>query len=433
MHRWQRRIVALVLGAGFALLLMPANAATPLDVPLRETGVVDMVNDGDTFRFIPDGQTQWQSVRIIGINAPEVTGWQNKLHDRDFCGGPQAYAELKRLLPKGTRIELRSVNAESSNRGRIQRSVFALNPVTGAYDIDVAAEMARSGWVTWFTLENEPTFSADYRRLVDAAQDAQIGIWNPGSCGPIDQDGARIALTIHWDAPGNDAANLNGEYVIVRNAGSTTVNLSGWILRDSAIDYWLTFPQGTLLAPGDFRVVHAGSGTAGSPGPRDLYMGSPVAMFPNPRPGAFLGDSAYLLDSNTAYRAWTEYPCLDDCAYDPFKGVLRVTDVLRVPSGSTQNARANSQMVLVTNKGRSPILLDEYYLRRSLSTFSFVPGTVLKPGATIRVHVGKGKPTAKDQYWGLPGPLFSVRGDVVDLRSVQDVVVSRKAWGDRRN
>lgn len=426
------RVLALLVSAMLVMgaAASPTDALLPEDVPLRETGVVTMVNDGDTFRMIPDGQSDFVSVRLIGVNAPEVAGFQNKLHPHDYCGGPQAYRELQRLLPAGTRVELRSMDPESSNRGRIRRAVFAFNPQTQAYDINIAAELARSGWVTWFETEDEPEYAALYRQLVDQAQAAQIGIWNPGVCGPIEQDGARLTLSIHWDAPGNDAMNRNGEYVIVRNAGTSAVDISGWLLRDSALDYWFTMPNGSVLAPGDYRVVHVGSGTPGSPGPRDLYMNAPIPLFPNTRPDLFIGDSAYLLDRNTAYRAWTQYPCLDDCQSDPGKGILRIVDVKRTPSGSTANARANSQVVTIKNTGRLPILLDEYYLRRQLSTFSFVPGTVLKPGATLRVHVGKGRPTATDQYWGLSAPLFSVRGDMVDLRSVRDVLVSRKAWGD---
>ena len=412
--------VILTMGAG-----SPALAERPEDVPLRETGVVTMVNDGDTFRMIPDGQSNVISVRLIGVNAPEVAGFKNKLHPHDFCGGPQAYRELQRLLPVGTRIQMRSMDAASSNRGRLRRAVFAFNPQTQAYDINIASELARSGWVTWFETEDEPEFAVEYRRLVEAAQAAQIGIWNPGVCGPIEQDGAKLTLSIHWDAPGNDGANRNGEYVIVRNAGTTSVDISDWILRDSALDYWFTMPKGSVLTPGDYRVVHVGSGTPGRPGPRDLYMNAPIPLFPNTRPDLFLGDSAYLLDRNTAYRAWAQYPCLDTCQQDPLDGLLRISSVRAAPSGGTANARANSQVVTVTNLDRTPVLLDEAYLRSGLSTFSFVPGTVLKPGASVRVHLGKGKATAKDQYWGLRGPLAPASVQRMELRSVRDAVLSR--------
>jgi len=415
-------IVGVILTMGAA---SPAEAQFPDDVPLRETGVVSMVNDGDTFRMIPDGQSDWVSIRLIGVNAPEVAGFQNKLHPHDFCGGPQAYRELQRLLPRGTRVQLRSMDPESTNRGRLLRTVFAFNPQTQSYDINVAAELAKSGWVTWFETEDEPEFAALYRRLVDAAQAEQIGIWNPGVCGPIEQDGAKLTLSMHWDAPGNDGANRNGEYVIVRNAGSTTVDISGWILRDSALDSWFTMPGGSVLSPGDYRVVHAGLGASGYPGPRDLYMNSPIPLFPNTRADLFLGDSAYLLDRNTAYRAWAQYPCLDTCGQDPLSGLVRISSMRSTPMGSTANARANSQVVSVRNVSGQVVLLDDAYLRTGLSTFSFAPGTVLRPGAVVRVHLGRGRATATDQYWGLRGPIAPASVQRMELRSVRDALLSR--------
>jgi hypothetical protein len=51
-------------------------------------------------------------------------------------------------------------------------------------------------------------------------------------------------------------------------------DLSGWLLRDSSLTSWYYFPSGTVLPAGDFRIVHVGSGTPGSPTARVLYMGS---------------------------------------------------------------------------------------------------------------------------------------------------------------
>ncbi|MGB1079511.1 MAG: thermonuclease family protein, partial [Candidatus Nanopelagicales bacterium] len=47
-------------------------------VPIQETGVVDVVADGDTFRFIEDGSSSYVTVRLLGINTPEVRGFYNK-------------------------------------------------------------------------------------------------------------------------------------------------------------------------------------------------------------------------------------------------------------------------------------------------------------------------------------------------------------------
>ncbi|NCG02800.1 MAG: hypothetical protein GWP22_04990, partial [Actinomycetales bacterium] len=45
-----------------------------LDIPIQETGIVDVVLDGDTFRFIEEGATDSVTVRLLGVNTPEIRG-----------------------------------------------------------------------------------------------------------------------------------------------------------------------------------------------------------------------------------------------------------------------------------------------------------------------------------------------------------------------
>ncbi len=422
--------IALAIGLLASAVAAPpaASAADFRSIPVQETGVVDWVQDGDTFRFIEDGQTAKMSVRMLGINTPEVAGFNNAHFPFDFCGGKPAQALLTQLLPQGTRVQLRSLNKASTNRGRILRSVFKWNPATGDYDIDVQADMLRSGLAMWFTLEDEPAMSADYRAIVDGVQAARLGIWNPATCGPVEQPEARLAVTVVWDAPENDAANINGEYVIVRNAGSAPVDLTGWLLRDSSLEAWFTFPGGSVLAPGDYRVVHVGTGTGGSPNPRDLYMNSTKPIFANVQADPLIGDGAYLLDRSNAYRAWTEYPCTIDCA-DPLQGKVRIIAVNpKAPPGSPAK-RANYEYVLLKNVSGQPAYLDGAFLRRQISTYTFLPGTVMAPGSTLRVRIGRGKPTATTQYWGRTSTLLNDQRDSVQLYSATNVLISGKRWG----
>ena len=417
---------ALVLGV--VMGAAPAPAADFRALPVQETGVVDWVQDGDTFRFIEDGQTGKRSVRMLGINTPEVAGFNQAHFPFDFCGGIPAQAVLKQLLPIGARVQLRSQSKQSQNRGRILRSVFRFNPATGEYDIDVQAEMLRTGLAMWFTLEDEPALSAEYRAIVDAAQAARTGIWNADMCGPLEQPGASISLRVVWDAPENDAANINGEYVIVRNTGTAPVDLTGWLLRDSSLEAWFTFPPGSLLAPDDYRVVHVGAGTNGQPQPRDLYMQATKPIFANVVTSPLIGDGAYLLDRSTAYRAWTEYPCTVDCA-DALVGRVRITKVnYKAPPGPLPK-RANAEYIRLTNVSAQPVRLDGYFLRRQVSTYAILPGTVIPPRRTLTVRIGRGVPTATTQYWGRTRPLLNDAGDAVELRSPTNVLISAKRWG----
>ena len=82
---------------------------------------------------------------------------------------------------------------------------------------------------------------------------------------------------VQADAPGDDRENLNGEYVVLENAGSEPLDLSGWTLRDAA-DHAYTFPDGFTLAPGTRVTVHTGSGSDTT---LDLYWDSGSAIWNN--------------------------------------------------------------------------------------------------------------------------------------------------------
>ncbi len=287
-----------------------------------------------------------------------------------MCGGREAERQLEELLLPGTRVQLRSAHKSSMNRGRILRYVFAWDTETNAYVSDISSIVAESGLAMWFAIDQESALSYPYRLIVERAQRGGRGIWDPFHCGPPEQPDADIALTVSWDAPGTDQTNLNGEFVVVRNRGAVAVDLSGWLLRDTSLTSWYHFEQGTVLVPGDFRVVHVGSGTTGVPGAKDLYMGATEPLFPNIEKGQFLGDGAYLLDRNTSVRFYYEYPCILDCS-DPLRGVVRISKVNAVSRSLVRSRAANEEYVVLRNSGPAAILLDGYFLRRRVSTYPF--------------------------------------------------------------
>ncbi len=361
-HRARFAVMVLCLGAlSVAGAVAHAAPSTPFpfpdystvdytQVPIQETGVVDVVADGDTFRFIEDGSSSYVTVRLLGINTPEVRGFYNKNRDEDMCGAVAATGVLASLLPPGTPVQLRSLSKESAGLNyRPQRYAFAWNPATSQYDIDVQAELASAGLATLFTLSNEAALSYSYAVHVANAQAAGRGIWNPRFCGPPEQPDASISLIAHWNAGRNDNANPNGEYVIVRNTGGTVVDLSGWILRDSGSTAWFIFPNGSVLTPDDYRVVHVGQGTPGSPEPRDLYVGSTTALLANVARDRFTGDGVYLLDPSTAFRSWFDWPCVVDCMDPPKESSRSPTST---PSSRQRSHRG--QPTRNTSSSRTP-------------------------------------------------------------------------------
>lgn len=442
MRRFPTGAVITALIAAFLLTINPATAATYSEpfpfpdptsvdytqIPIQETGVVDVVADGDTIRFIEEGTSDFVTVRLLGINTPEVRGFYSKNRDEDMCGAVAATDLLSSLLPPGWPVQLRSLRKESiGSDGRIQRYAFAYNAATGAYDIDVQAALAQAGLAMWFTVGDEAALSYPYAVMTSQAQLERRGIWNPEYCGPIEQPDASLSVIAHWDAGRNDNANPNGEYTIVRNTGSTPVDISGWLLRDSSLSFWFNFPEGSVLQPGDYRVVHAGEGQPGSPNPRDLYMGSPGALLANTSDDRFTGDGVYLLDKSTAMRTWFEWPCVIDCT-DPAQGTLRITDVNPVATAKKPARAANQEYVIIQNTGDQEINLDGYYLRYRSASYPFTVDSRIAPGKKLTVFIGKGVPTNKTQFWGRDRPLLMNSSGTVELLSERNVLISSKTW-----
>ena len=104
-------------------------------------------------------------------------------------------------------------------------------------------------------------------------------------------------ININYDAEGDDNKNLNGEWVEIKNTGSTSANLKGFVLQDAA-NHKFTFPDFVLNA-GKTVKVYTGQGTASS---NSLYWGSKSPIWNND------GDTAYLYDNNGKLIDTYKYP-----------------------------------------------------------------------------------------------------------------------------
>jgi competence protein ComEC len=106
-----------------------------------------------------------------------------------------------------------------------------------------------------------------------------------------DEPTAEAGLTIaeiHADAAGDDRDNLNDEYVVFENAGTDTLDLSGWTIEDEAGQRY-TVPDGFELAAGETVTLYTGSGTST---PTELYWGSGSPIWNND------GDTVIVTNAN---------------------------------------------------------------------------------------------------------------------------------------
>ena len=113
----------------------------------------------------------------------------------------------------------------------------------------------------------------------------------------VDSTAAAGCIAIQYarfDAPGNDATNLNGEYVVVTNKCSTLIGVGGWRVRDKAGNAY-RFAAGVRMGKGSIY-VHSGKGT-NRPGHR--YWGRTTPVWNN------TGEVAHLLNaSGTRVSTW---------------------------------------------------------------------------------------------------------------------------------
>ena len=414
---------ALVTLTTVAALISPTTPATagPWDgVRSWETATVQRVVDGDTL-IVNDEVTGAESrIRLLGINAPEIT---TSAHAGQ-CGGALGRKIMKSLVPVGTRVRLAAVDQTSTGKSaRPQRVVLAFNPATGEFDQDLAWAMAERGLGVWFTVPKEAAMSSLYREAIAGAQSRRDGIWNPNLCRQALQPDAALSLRLGRTAAGGKVAD---EWVSVRNTGASTVDISGWMLRDSGLQGWYTFPGGSILTPGDYRVVHTGRGTPGKPDGHDVYAGATARLYQDVGTGpALVGDGAYLLDAAKNFRFWREYPCTATCEADPLAGGV-VIDAISVGQGKGK-ARAQTQWVRLANKGAVEACLDGARLDTVAKVYRFAPGTCIPAGGTWTLNVRKGSATPTEAFWGLTDPALWKSG-TARLMSDRDQVIATGSW-----
>jgi endonuclease YncB( thermonuclease family) len=309
--------VLLALAPALALLAASAVSGSPPAAADSVTyGTVVMVDDGDTIDvdIRGDGTSAPRRVRYIGVQAMELHTYKRDLDDATGeCWAVEAGRFLERVA-EGRRARLTS-RLESSHKGsRLHRSVAVQR---GGVWVDTGGLVIDAGLALPDTAKIEYLHNGDYMARAQQAAASGLGMWgDPTHCGVGPDQQTPIEVVVGWDAPGNDSANINGEYVELTNRGTAALPLGGWWLRENAYRGYkargFVFPAGVTLAPGGSLRVHPGVGTHTA---TDLFWGLDEPIFENvsgaPR---HMGDGAYLFDPQGDLRAWQMYLCRHACA-----------------------------------------------------------------------------------------------------------------------
>jgi micrococcal nuclease len=261
-------------------LRLPNYPDQPLNLP-RAT--VLSVIDGDTIDVRVGGQTV--SVRLLGINTPEVTGPYRTAQ----CFGNEASANAKRLLA-GATVYLQDdpQQDDKDQYGRWLRYVWLSDG--RLFNLEAIAQ----GFALEYTYYKERPYSLNrvFRDAQRLAQEQQLGLWSPQTCaGDIKRPPLQATVVVRTpiatlplatvSADGRlaitDLQYVGGDEVVtLTNQGTAPQSLEGWRLQSYGgspcriiPDQVFVFPAHLTLASGASVRIHSGPRAVDKP-PTDL-------------------------------------------------------------------------------------------------------------------------------------------------------------------
>jgi micrococcal nuclease len=94
------------------------------------------------------------------------------------------------------------------------------------------------------------------------------------------------------------------------------------------------------------------------------------------------------------------------CGHGP-SGAVQPLLRLRWDARGNDGVNVNGEWARVRNPGPRPLRLGRWWFRDSSARrFVFPRGTVVPPGRSVTLRVGRGRRTARRLHWGLPKPAF---------------------------
>jgi micrococcal nuclease len=205
-----------------------------------DSAEVVSITDGDTIKVSIGGVVE--PLRLIGINAPE--GGE--------CMAAEATARLTALVG-GKSVRLESDVSDRDIYDRLLRYVYIDS-------VFVNETLVREGLAIARRYEPDTAKAVVLEAAQTQSEADQVGMWAPDACGVASTADIRVG-TIRYDADGNDNENLNDEWIEIVNAGTGTVDMTGWGVKDESASHRYNFPNGFTLAGGGTVRLHTGCGT----------------------------------------------------------------------------------------------------------------------------------------------------------------------------
>jgi len=303
-------LIPLILILSSLLILGCTQLQAQIEYGVKYDAKVIDVIDGDTIIIQFQGKTE--TLRILGVDTPEISKenspYEYKTNNlecvREWGYKAKVFTDIM-LKGKDVQIEFDEKAGLRDNFDRLLAYVY----IDGK---DFGKMLVEKGYARVY-VEGEFSKESEYLRAEEEAFNSAVGVWScreitmittptPAFTTPIVPPitpaptptptltqapipEVRIVY-VHYNAPGDDRYNLNGEYVVIKNYEDKPVNLEGWKLRD---EYGHTYVFPSVLIPsGGTITIYTGSGINTE---TQLYWGRDWPVWNND------GDTAYLYDS----------------------------------------------------------------------------------------------------------------------------------------
>jgi micrococcal nuclease len=259
-----KKRISITIGVNLVLLLSLfffnactiGNVSTQSSVDTTNSPyMVKEVIDGDTIR-LQDGQL----IRYIGINTPEK--------------GQAFYQEAKDLNLKLLKEKGMSIDLDIIKKDQYDRSLAYVY----VGDTLVNLKLIEEGLAFCFSDSGNKNLRAQFRHTQQEAQELERGIWKKSP--------HKLSIVkVQYDAPGDDGANVNGEWLSLKNLEKSPIQLQGFFVHDESHQRFV-FPK-RALAPGEEIILFSGKGT---PEANSFFWGSDKPIWNND------GDTVFLFD-----------------------------------------------------------------------------------------------------------------------------------------
>jgi len=178
---------------GLLVALIAAAAAywttrqPPRGVPAQ--GTVSKVSDGDTLHVLAEGSGMDYTIRLIGVDTPELhesdklekDATRTKQDKRTIQALGKRAKEFTRRLCEGKtcRLEYDQANASSGHKDKYGRLLaYVFMPQYGGSEVFVNAEIIREGYGAAMTgYPFDDVRKAQFQRLQHEARGAKRGLW----------------------------------------------------------------------------------------------------------------------------------------------------------------------------------------------------------------------------------------------------------------